>query len=40
MYYVGLDVHEKQASMCVLDGQGRTVKRKEVPGDADSLARE
>ena len=40
MYYVGLDVHEKQVSMCVLDERGTVAARKAVPGDADSLVRE
>lgn len=32
MHYVGLDVHAKQSSLCILDGDGKTVKRTEVKG--------
>lgn len=32
MYYVGLDVHAKRSSMCILDEDGKLVKRLEVKG--------
>lgn len=32
MYYVGLDVHQKRSSLCILDGDGKLVKRLEVKG--------
>jgi hypothetical protein len=32
MYYVGLDVHQKRSSICILDRDGRQVKRLEVKG--------
>jgi transposase len=32
MHYVGLDVHQNRSSMCILDGNGRCVKRLEVKG--------
>jgi transposase len=32
MYYVGLDVHQKRSSLCILDSGGRQVKRLEVKG--------
>ena len=32
MYYVGLDVHAKRSSMCILDANGKLVKRLEVKG--------
>src|SRR3989440_12530219 len=33
MYYVGLDVHGKRSSLCILDDNGKLVKRLEVKGD-------
>jgi transposase len=32
MYYVGLDVHAKRSSICILDADGKLVKRLEVKG--------
>lgn len=32
MYYVGLDVHAKRSSMCILDQNGKLVKHLEVKG--------
>ena len=32
MYYVGLDVHQKRSSICILDRDGKQVKRLEVKG--------
>jgi len=32
MYYVGLDVHAKRSSLCILDCDGKLVKRLEVKG--------
>src|SRR5438552_17434234 len=32
MYYVGLDVHFKRSSVCILDCDGKLVKRLEVKG--------
>jgi transposase len=32
MYYVGLDVHAKRSSMCILDENGKLVKHLEVKG--------
>src|SRR5258706_6366893 len=32
MYYVGLDVHAKRSSICILDDNGKLVKRLEVKG--------
>ena len=32
MYYVGLDVHQKRSSICILDSAGKQVKRLEVKG--------
>ena len=32
MYFVGLDVHAKRSSLCILDPDGRPVKRLEVRG--------
>ena len=31
-YYVGLDVHQKRSSICILDRDGKQVKRMEVKG--------
>src|SRR6185436_18709134 len=40
MYYVGLDVHAKQSSLCILDGNGKLVKRMEVKGPWTRLIEE
>jgi transposase len=32
MYYVGLDVHQRRSSLCILDSHGKSVKRLEVKG--------
>ena len=32
MHYVGLDVHARRSSLCVLDADGKAVKRMEVRG--------
>ena len=32
MYYVGLDVHQRRSSLCILDAHGKSVKRLEVKG--------
>lgn len=37
MYYVGLDVHAKRSSICILDDHGKLVKRLEVKGDWSRL---
>jgi transposase len=44
MYYVGLDVHAKRSSVCILDGCGKVVKQMEVRGEwpvlLDRIAKE
>lgn len=37
MYYVGLDVHAKRSSICILDANGKLVKRLEVKGTWQKL---
>jgi transposase len=37
MYYVGLDVHAKRSSICILDGNGKLVKHLEVKGSWQKL---
>ena len=37
MHYVGLDVHARRSSMCVLDGDGKTVRQLEVRGEWPTL---
>jgi transposase len=37
MYYVGLDVHARRSSLCILDGHGKTVKQMQVVGGWDKL---
>jgi len=37
MHYVGLDVHQRRSSLCILDGNGKTVKQLEVRGDWSKL---
>ena len=37
MYYVGLDVHQRRSSICILDGHGKQFKRCEVRGDWHKL---
>jgi transposase len=37
MYYVGLDVHAKRSSMCILDENGKLVNHLEVKGDWPKL---
>ena len=37
MYYVGLDVHAKRSSMCILDGHGKPVKQMEIRGNWNKL---
>lgn len=37
MHYVGLDVHQRRSSVCILDGNGKTVKQFEVRGDWSRL---
>lgn len=37
MHYVGLDVHQHRSSVCILDGNGKTVKQLEVRGDWSKL---
>lgn len=32
MYFVGLDVHARRSSLCIVDQGGRPVKRLEVRG--------
>ena len=32
MHFVGLDVHQKRSSICILDANGKQVKRFEVKG--------
>src|SRR5688500_6461921 len=32
MHYVGLDVHAKRSSLCILDGDGKVVKQQVVHG--------
>jgi len=39
MHYVGLDVHTKRSSLCVLDGNGQRITRKEVVGGWSKLGR-
>jgi hypothetical protein len=33
MYYVGLDVHARQSSFCVLDDNGKELRQFQVKGD-------
>ena len=40
MYYVGLDVHQKKSSVCMLDDHGRKVKEFTVLGGPDRLVEE
>lgn len=40
MYYVGLDVHAKRSSLCILDGHGKQVKQVQVVGNWDKLLSE
>ncbi len=40
MYYVGLDVHARRSSLCILDGHGKRVKQVQVKGDWDALLAE
>jgi transposase len=37
MHYVGLDVHQRRSSVCILDCNGKTVKQFEVRGDWSKL---
>lgn len=37
MHYVGLDVHARRSSLCVLDGDGKTVRQLEVRGEWPTL---
>ena len=37
MHYVGLDVHAKRSSLCILDPCGKVVKRLEVKGSWPKL---
>ena len=37
MHYVGLDVHAKRSSLCILDSCGKVVKRIEVKGSWPKL---
>jgi transposase len=37
MHYVGLDVHARRSSVCVLNGDGKTVRQLEVRGDWPAL---
>lgn len=37
MYYVGLDVHAKRSSLCILDDNGKRVKHLEVKGSWQKL---
>lgn len=38
MYYVGLDVHVRRSSLCILDANGRRIERLEVRGGWAKLA--
>jgi len=40
MWYVGLDVHARQSSFCVLDGQGRKILSRTVHGPYSKVVRE
>jgi transposase len=40
MYYVGLDVHARRSSLCILDSGGRRVKQIQVVGGWDRLLEE
>ena len=37
MHYVGLDVHQRRSSLCILDSDGKTVKHLEVRGGWSEL---
>ena len=37
MHYVGLDVHARRSSLCILDSFGKVVKRLEVRGSWPTL---
>ena len=37
-YFVGLDVHLKHTSICVLDGHGKFVKRLTIRGEWPKIA--
>lgn len=40
MYFVGLDVHQRRSSVCILDENGKKVKEFEVIGGGDPLIEE
>lgn len=40
MYFVGLDVHWRQSSYCIMDAQGQIVKQRTVRGGWDDLLEE
>ena len=40
MYYVGLDVHQRMSTYCILDQNGRVVKQERVGGGWRSAVRE
>jgi hypothetical protein len=40
MLYVGLDVHKRQSSYCILNEAGRTVERKTVRGSVETVLAE
>jgi transposase len=38
MWSIGLDVHQSRTSVCVLDGQGNTVRQQEIKGGYEAVA--
>ena len=39
-YYAGLDISLEETSVCIVDGDGKTVRESKVPTDPDALAKE
>ena len=40
MYYVGLDVHLRHTSVCILDSNGAKVKQRQLRGPWSSITQE
>jgi len=39
MYFIGLDVHERQSSYCMMNGNGQVVKQETIRGDRRQVVR-
>ena len=39
-YYAGLDISLEETSVCIVDGDGKTVRESKVATDPDALAKE